>query len=107
MYLKKVAIVTVNFGGAKDTLELLETIKKLDTTELEFKVVIVDKTPGDWIGDHIKNKPPYLDLVQAGVDKGFAGGYNLAMRYAAAWGAEDILVINNDTLIGDPQLLHK
>src|ERR1700690_474863 len=104
---KKVALVTVNFNGTKDTLELLETVKKLNTTDLEFKAVIVDKTPGSWIGDSIKNKPEYLDLVQAGCDKGFTGGYNLAMRYAAAWGAEYIFVINNDTLIGDMNILQK
>jgi GT2 family glycosyltransferase len=107
MYLKKVALVTVNFGGAKDTLELLETVKSLDTKDLDFKIVIVDKTPDDWIGNHIKNIPDNVDLVQAGVDKGFTGGYNRAMEYALAWGAEYVLVINNDTLIGDNQLLHK
>jgi GT2 family glycosyltransferase len=105
-YLKKVAIVTVNFNGEKDTLALLETIKKLDTTNLNLKVVIADKTPGSWIGDKIKNKPDYVDLVQPGVDKGFAGGYNHVMKYAVAWGAEYVLVINNDTLIGDNQILH-
>lgn len=105
--MKKVALVTVNFGGTKDTLELLETVKKLNTKDLEFKAVIVDKTPGSWIGDSIKNKPDYLDLIQAGCDKGFTGGYNRAMQYAVAWGAEYMLVINNDTLIGDNDLLHK
>ena len=105
--MKKVALVTVNFNGTKDTLELLETVKKINTKDFEFKAVIVDKTPGSWIGDAIKNKPEYLDLVQAGCDKGFTGGYNLAMRYAAAWGAEYILVINNDTLIGDMNILQK
>jgi len=105
--MKKVALVTVNFNGTKDTLEFLETVKKLNTKDLEFKAVIVDKTPGSWIGDEIKNKPEYLDLVQAGCDKGFAGGYNLAMRYAAAWGADYIFVINNDTLIGDMDILQK
>lgn len=110
--MKKVALVTVNFNGTRDTLELLETVKKLNTKDLEFKAVIVDKTPSDktpgsWIGDAIKNKPEYLDLVQAGCDKGFTGGYNHAMRYAAAWGAEYIFVINNDTLIGDMDILQK
>lgn len=105
--LKKVALVTVNFNGTKDTLELLETVKKLDKKDMEFKMVIVDKTPDSWIGDEIKNKPDYVDLVQAGCDKGFTGGYNRAMEYAVAWGAEYVLVINNDTLIGDDQLIHK
>ncbi len=105
--MKKVALVTVNFNGTKDTLELLETIKKLNIKDIEFKAVIVDKTSGSWIGDSIKNKPEYLDLLQAGCDKGFTGGYNRAMQYAVAWGAEYVLVINNDTLIGDMDLIPK
>lgn len=105
--MKKIALVTVNFGGAKDTLELLETIKTLDVKGMEFKAVIVDKTPDEWIGDLIKEEIPYLDLLQAGVDKGFAGSYSLAMRYAAAWGADYVAIINNDTLIGDPMLIKK
>jgi hypothetical protein len=105
--MKKVALVTVNFGDPKDTLELLETVKKIDFFGLEYRLVVVDKTPGSWIGDHLKNPPANLELLQAGVDKGFAGGYNLGMRYAAAWGADYIMIINNDTLVGDSGLVKK
>jgi len=103
----KVAVVTVNFGGAKDTLELLETIRTIDFSDWDYKIVVVDKTPDSWIGDQIDKNFPHLDLVQAGCDKGFAGAYNLGMRYAAAWGADYIMIINNDTLIGDPQIVKK
>ena len=106
--MKKIALVTVNFNGRNDTQELLESVKKLDTKELDFKIVVVDKTPDEWLGDFIKEKDYHsLELIQAGCDKGFAGGYNLGMRYAAAWGADYILIINNDTLVGDSNLLHK
>lgn len=105
--LKKVALVTVNFGDPKDTLELLETVKTLNTKDLEFRMFVVDKTPGMWIGDRIPKDFPNIELIQAGCDKGFTGGYNHGMRYAAAWGADYIAIINNDTLIGDPLILKK
>lgn len=106
--MNKVALVTVNFNGRKDTLELLESVKKLDTKGLDFRIVVVDKTPNEWLGDFIKEKDyPGLELIQAGCDKGFAGSYNFGMRYAAAWGADYILIINNDTLVGSPNLLQK
>ena len=105
--MKKVALVTVNFGDPKDTLELLETVKTLDISDMEFRTVVVDKTPGMWIGDRITAPPPNMELLQAGTDKGFAGAYNFAMRYAAAWGADYIMIINNDTLIGDKDLVKK
>lgn len=106
--IKKVALVTVNFGDPKDTLELLETVKTLDTKGLDFKMVVVDKTPDMWIGDKIpKNFPKDLEVIQAGCDKGFTGGYNHGMQFAAAWGADYIAIINNDTLIGDPLMIKK
>jgi len=105
--MKKIALVTVNFGGLRDTLELTETVKKLDISGIDFRYIIVDKTPGDYIGDHLKNPPEYLEILQAGIDKGFAGSYTLGMRYAAAWGADYVAIINNDTLIGSTNLIKK
>jgi len=105
--MNKVALVTVNFGNPKDTLELLDTVKELDINGLEFCTVVVDKTPGSWIGDVIPKDIPNMVLLQAGIDKGFAGAYNFGMRYAVAWGADYIIIINNDTLIGDIGLVKK
>lgn len=106
--MKKVALVTVNFHGREDTLALLKSVKKLDVEGFDFRIVVVDKTPDEWLGDYISKEDfPNLELLQAGCDKGFAGSYNLGMRYAAAWGADYIVIINNDTLIGDRELIKK
>ncbi|MBI2600022.1 glycosyltransferase [Candidatus Daviesbacteria bacterium] len=43
----KVAIVTVNYNGKEDTLELLESLKKLDISNLEIKVIVVDNGSSD------------------------------------------------------------
>ena len=56
--LKKVALVTVNFGKPDDTLDLLKTVRTLDTKGLDFKMVVVDKTPDTWIGDAIPKDFP-------------------------------------------------
>lgn len=105
--MKKIALVTVNFGGTEDTLELLESVKKLDTQGIDFRFVIADATPDKWIGDYVESPPPYLKLLQIGKNKGFAGNYNVVMKYAVAWGADYVLIINNDTTIGDSQLVKK
>jgi len=47
------------------------------------------------------------EVLQTGENKGFAGGYNFGIRYAINWGADYILAINNDTLIGDGEILQK
>lgn len=105
--MKKIAFVTVNFNGAKDTLELLKSVKKLDTKGIDFRFIIVDSTPNEWIGDSIKEKIPNLILLQSGENKGFAGNYNLGMKHAVAWGADYVGIINNDTIIPDTDLIKK
>ncbi|MBI2600023.1 glycosyltransferase family 2 protein, partial [Candidatus Daviesbacteria bacterium] len=43
--------------------------------------------------------------MQNGANEGFSGGYNRGMSYAYVWGADYILIINNDALILDANLL--
>src|SRR3972149_2219456 len=103
--MKKVAIVTVSFNGLKLTPELLYSIEKFDLKGLDYRIIVVEETPNEWLGDFIKKDIPNLELIQAGVNRGFAGNYNFGMRYAAAWGADYILIINNDTVFGDAGLI--
>lgn len=105
--MKRVALVSVNINGRQDSLALLESLKKLDIEEFDFRIVMVDVTPNEWLGDYVKEDIPNLEIIQAGANKGFAGNYNFGMRYAVAWGADYILIINNDTLIGDGKLIKK
>ncbi|OGM06240.1 hypothetical protein A2129_02705, partial [Candidatus Woesebacteria bacterium GWC1_42_13] len=105
--MKKIALVSVNIGGKEDTLALLKSLNNLDVSGLDFKIVVVEATPNEWLGDFVKEEVANLEIIQAGENKGFAGNYNLGMRYAVAWGAEYILIINNDTLIGDAKLIKK
>lgn len=101
----KVAIVTVNYNGQKDTLEFLESLKKLNIENLETKVIVVDNGSSDTSVLVIDQKFPTVDILQNGANEGFSGGYNRGMRYAFAWGTDYILIINNDVLIEDVNLL--
>lgn len=103
--MNKIAIVTVNYHGKQDTLEFLESLNKLDTKGLEIKTVVVDNGSADDSVEAIQKFNPDLTLLQTGENLGFSGGYNRGMRYALAWGADYLLVINNDTLISDRGLL--
>lgn len=101
----KIAIVTVNYNGKKDTLEFLESLKKLGTKNLELKTIVVDNGSSDGSVPEINKKFPDVDILQNGANEGFSGGYNRGMIYGYIWGADYILVINNDTLIKDTNLL--
>lgn len=101
----KVALITVNYNGLKDTLDFLESLQKLDTENLEIKIVVVDNGSSDASVPEILAKFPKVDLVQTGGNYGFTGGFNKGLEYASAFGANYFLLINNDTEIGSENLL--
>lgn len=103
--MSKVAIVTVNYNGKEDTLELLESLKKLQIPNIKLQIVVVDNGSTDGSVPEISKKFPGVDILQNGANEGFSGGYNRGMVYAYVWGADYILIINNDALIKDENLL--
>ena len=103
----KVAIITVNYNGKKDTLEFLASLKKLRTMNYELLTIIVDNASTDGSVGAFKHKYPQVSILQNGSNKGFAGGYNRGIEYGLIWGADYILIINNDTLIKDPNLVQE
>ncbi len=103
--MKKVAIVTVNFNGNKDTLELLESLKRLQVTGYRLQTIVVDNGSSDGSVSEISKKFPGVDILQNGDNEGFSGGFNRGMVFGYVWGADYVLIINNDALIKDENLL--
>lgn len=92
-----VYIVLLNWNGLPDTLECLESLKKIDYPN--FEVVVVDNnSSGDdakiikeKFGDFIK------EIIASKENLGFSGGNNLGIKYALDKQADFILLLNNDT----------
>ncbi len=103
--MKKVAIITLNYNGKKDTLELLESLTKLTIDNGQLKIVVVDNGSIDGSIQAFHKQFPEVDIVQAGENLGFSGGYNKGIEYARIWGADYFLLINNDCLIKDSDLV--
>ncbi len=101
----KVAIVTVNFNGEKDTLELLDSLKGLRTPNYELRTVVVDNASSDNFVKTASKKYPSVDILQNGINKGFSGGYNRGINHALTWGADYVFIINNDALTPDGKIL--
>lgn len=102
--MSKVAIITVNYNGKKDTLELLKSLRSLKGRELELKTILVDNASSDGSVTTIHKQFPEVDIIQAGNNLGFSGGYNKGIEYAQIWEADYFLLINNDCLIKDANL---
>ncbi|MDP3758157.1 MAG: glycosyltransferase family 2 protein, partial [Candidatus Daviesbacteria bacterium] len=101
----RVAIITINYNGKKDTLELLESLKRLQVTGYRLQVIVVDNGSTDGSVPEIKKQFPDVDILQTGSNLGFSGGYNKGLDYAKIWGADYFLLINNDCVVKDPDLI--
>lgn len=98
--MKKVFLVILNYKGEADTVDLLDSIKRLKKTDFELYTVIVDNSSDD----PIKIKPLdfkelNLHLIFNKENLGFAGGNNVGIRYALKNEADYIIILNNDTLV--------
>lgn len=100
----KVCIIILNWNGLEDTIECLESLKKV--TYPDYEVILVDNgSEGNDVeilrerfGDHIQ-------IIENDKNYGFAEGCNIGMRYALENSDPDnILLLNNDTAV-DPDFL--
>ena len=101
----RIAIITLNYNGKEDTLELLESLQKLQPTSYELHTIVVDNASSDGSVSEIKKQFPEANILQTGANLGFAGGFNKGIDYAKVWGADYFLLINNDCLIKDTDLV--
>ncbi len=90
-------ILILNFNKAKDTLECIESLRKINYQN--YKILIVDNNSTDDSFLTIKNKIEKEELIQSGENLGYTGGVNFGIRYLMKKYPDYILVLNNDTLV--------
>ena len=95
----RVVIIILNWDGLENTIECLESLKKI--TYPNYKVIVVDnassrddvKVLGEKFGD-------YIHIIQNDKNYGFAEGNNIGIRHALAHLAPDyVFFLNNDTVV--------
>ena len=92
------AVVILNWNGADDTIECLES---LSHAKGDFFVVVADNGSVDdsvsRIHEYIKNSALDIKVLELDRNYGFAGGNNKAIRYASDFNPDSYLILNNDT----------
>ena len=104
----RVFVVILNWNGAPDTIECLESLSRQSYRPVS--AVVVDNGSQDdsvtriegWIHAHAED----VRLIEAGENLGFAAGCNVGIRAALDAGAELIFVLNNDTVL-EPDAIEK
>jgi GT2 family glycosyltransferase len=96
-----ISVVVVNFNGKTFLDDCLSALAH--QTFRDFEVILVDNGSSDGSADYVRERYPFVILVETGKNLGFAGGTNAGIH--AAQGVF-IFTLNNDT-IADPHLFEE
>jgi GT2 family glycosyltransferase len=98
-----VYIIILNWNGWRDTVECVESCKKLSYPV--FRILIVDNGSTDDSETKIRQHFPDIEFLQTGANLGFAEGNNVGIRYALGQGASYVWLLNNDTIVDAESLV--
>ena len=100
----KVSIIILNWNGLKDTIECLESLKKI--TYSNYEAIVIDNGSKGNDADILKGKyKDYIKLIRNKENLGFAEANNIGIREVIKEGrSEYILTLNNDTTV-EPNFL--
>ena len=94
------SIITVNYNGLSDTLELIKTLY-FHLNDINYEIIVIDNGSNTDESSEIKNKYPEVISLRSEKNLGFAGGNNIGLAKASG---EYLLLINNDTLVADDSI---
>lgn len=100
----KVFTVVLNWNRKTDTLDCISSLKKLDTKDIDHKIVVVDNNSSDGTLEAINDKS--IIKIKNDSNLGYAEGNNVGVRYAMNKKADFVMVLNNDTIL-DNKLLQE
>ena len=99
----KVSIIILNWNGLKDTIECLDSLKKIIYPN--YEVIVVDNGSKGNDANVLEEKyKDYIGIIRNKENLGFAGGNNVGIRRAIKRGADFVLLLNNDTIV-EPDFL--
>jgi Predicted glycosyltransferases len=100
--LPSVAIIVLNWNGKEDTLECLASLKNIDYGN--FQIIVVDNGSEDGSVTTISKHFPEVILLENCANLGYAGGNNTGIKWAIDHNIDNILILNNDTIVA-PNIL--
>jgi GT2 family glycosyltransferase len=102
----KVSIVILNWNGLEDSIECLESLKKI--TYSNYNVILIDNGSSGNDAQVLQTRfGDYIHLIKNDKTYGFAGGTNIGIKYSLEHSKPDyILSLNNDTIV-DPKFLDR
>jgi len=101
---RRVAIVVVTYNSVRDVDGCFGSLAAARLHGAE--VIAIDNASTDGTAAAIRDRHPWVTLVETGANLGFAGGNGVGIRRALAAGAEWVYLLNPDTDV-DPAFLEE
>jgi len=100
----EVSVIILNYNGLRDTVECLDSLKKV--TYSNYKVILVDNNSTSYEAKALKDRyGNSVHIIENGQNFGFIKGNNIGIAYARKnYGPEYYLLLNNDTRV-DPEFI--
>jgi GT2 family glycosyltransferase len=102
MKYSKVYAIILSFNRKDDTIECIESLKKLQYPN--YEIVVVENGSNDDSAIAIRDRFPEVSLIEIEKNIGYACGFNTGLEYAYKNGASFFLILNNDTIIDSEAL---
>ena len=93
----QVCAVVLNWNRREDTLACVASL--LQSSYEPLRVLVCDNGSTDDTPAAVKSRFPSAEVLELGRNLGFAAGMNAGIRHALAAGAEQVLLLNNDTIV--------
>lgn len=101
MTVPDVTVVVVAYDAAGRIDACLRALRAQRLGSLTMDVVVVDNASSDGTADLVARDHPWVRLIRSAVNRGFAGGNDIAIRSTRSrW-----LVLLNDDAVADPHLV--
>lgn len=92
-----VYVIILNYNGYKDTIECVNSLKKI--VYKNYKIVIVDNNSTDDSEKVLKESCKECLIIQTGRNLGYAGGNNIGINYSIENESDYICILNNDVVV--------
>jgi hypothetical protein len=93
----KVIIIVLAWNRLSDTLECLESIRKIEYRN--YQIMVVDNGSTDGSADAIAARYPEIILIKNESNLGYAAGNNKGIEKALQMGCDYVFLLNNDTTV--------
>lgn len=99
-----VVAILLNWNNSADTLACLNALRTDRYPQLE--IVLVDNGSTDGSVVQLQQAAPELPIIRSPINRGFAGGVNQGLQYAAARNADYALLLNSDIALDPAMITH-